>query len=211
MNAPIVMTYSNELAAKAGGGDFLTEGGAHTCVITQAKYVTAGTGSAGVEFSLETEGGQKANFINIYYAKKAVAGAAQGEAIKGGQSILHAMMGVLRLNQMTAIRGADGFVCPEFAGKKIGLFLQKKLTTKSNGNDSYGFEIIVPYNPIDLKTMREILDNKPAQTIDRISKSYKDRDERQPLKTASGSDNFGASTASSDGGGYYDNDPGFQG
>jgi len=187
MTAPaIVMTYNQDLAAKAGGGEYLQQGGAHICEITEAKYVTAGTGSSGLQFSVKTDDGLKGNYINVYYSKAPAVKGQAGEPITGGASILQAMMGVLRVERITAVKDGEGWICPEFTGKKIGLFLQKKLTTKNDGSDSYGFEIKVPFNHIDKKTMREILSNTPAQTIDRMSANYKDNDERKAQSGSAG-------------------------
>lgn len=182
MNQPMtvmtVMTYDQESAAKAGGGDFISEGGAHVCTILEAKYIEAGTGSKGIEFSVQTDDGLKGNFIKVYFAKAAAPGQPQ-EPIKGGQSLLNAMMGITQAQALTARQGQDGeYYCPELQGKKLGLFLQKVLYSKNAGGDGYKFDIVVPFNPVDRKTMREILDNKPAQTIDRMQSSYKDKDER---------------------------------
>jgi len=206
MNAPtVVLRYNEELAVKAGGGDFLSDGGAYVVYITEAKYITAKTGSSGLEFSVTTKEGLKANYISVYYAKKSDISGQPGEAIKGGLSCLNAMMGILRAAQMTAVKRGDSFFCPEFEGKTIGLFLQKKLMSKGDGSDSYGFEIKVPFNPIDKKTMREISNNQPAQTIDRMTAGYKDQDDRKSqTHSVSGNQSVGAQT-----GGFYNDDPGF--
>lgn len=198
MTAPqVVMSYNQELAAKAGGGEYLSQGGAYVVEITEAKYVTAKTGSSGLEFSVKTDDGLKANYISVYYSKAPAVKGQAGEPISGGASILQAMMGVLRVDKMTAVKSGENWVCPEFTGKKIGLFLQKKLTSKADGSDSYGFEIKVPFNPVDKKTMREILSNSPAQTVDRMTSTYKDNDER---KSTSGS--TGQAQSAGFGGGY---------
>jgi len=187
MTAPqTVMTYNQELASKAGGGEYLSQGGAYALEITEAKYVTAGTGSSGLQFSVKTDDGLKGNYINVYYAKAPAVKGQAGEPITGGASIIQAIMGVLRVDKITAAKSGDGWICPEFTGKKIGLFLQKKLTTKADGSDSYGFEIKVPFNPVDRRTMREILSNSPAQTIDRMASSYKDQDDRKPTSSVAG-------------------------
>lgn len=189
MNA--VLTYNQESAVKAGGGDYITEGGAHVVTITNAKYITSQKGTSGLEFSVATQDGLKANFINVYYAKAPASPNAQGEPVAGGVSILNAMMGILRVNAITSKQDVKEWVCPEFIGKTIGLFLQKKLFTKNDGSDGYGFEIVVPYNPVDCKTVREIVDNKPPQTIERMSNNYKDRDERKIGNGSSGQSGFG--------------------
>ncbi len=202
MSAPqVVMSYNQELAAKAGGGEYLSQGGAYALEITEAKYVTAKTGSSGLEFSIKTDDGLKANYISVYYSKAPAVKGQPGEPIAGGASILQAMMGVLRIDRITAAKDGEGWICPEFKNKKIGLFLQKKLTSKSDGSDSYGFEIKVPFSPVDKKTMREILSNSPAQTIDRMSANYKDFDERKPQQGNS------QSTQTAGFGGGYDSYP----
>ena len=181
----VVMQYSAEAAAKAGGGDYINEGGPYVGKIKEAKYVTAKTHSQGIEFSFESKDGLKANYISVYYAKAPAAQGQQGEPIKGGVSTLNAIMGVLGLKQITAIKSGDGYICPEFTEKEIGLFLQKKLMTKNDGSDSYGFEIKVPFDPRDNKTMREKLDNKSAETINRMTASYKDDDQRKQKQSGS--------------------------
>jgi len=174
-----VLTYNQELAAKAGGGDYVSQGGSYICTIKEAKYVTAGTGSKGVQFSVETNEGQKANYLNLYYAKAPVTQGQAGEPITGGMSALNAIMGVAEVRQMTAVQRGQEWFCPDLEGKVVGLFLQKKLTSKQDGSDSYGFEIKVPFCPKTRRTMREIIDNKPAQTVDRMASQYKDIDERK--------------------------------
>ena len=188
MTQPIVvLQYNQESAAKAGGGEFLSNGGAYVVEITEAKFVTAKTKSAGIEFSIKTEDGLKANYISVYYAKAPATQGGVGEAITGGQSVLNALMGILRIDKMTAVKSGESWICPELTGKKVGMFLQKKLTSKSNGDDSYGFEMSVPFNPADRKTMHEIIGNSPAQTIDRMTSTYKDKDERRAKDSSSGS------------------------
>lgn len=185
----IIMTYDQESAAKAGGGEYLSDGGPCVCTITEAKYIKANTGSDGIEFSVETVNGLKGNFVKVYYAKQ---NGQQKEPIKSGHSLLNAIMGILRIQSLTAQRGANNeYFCPELVGKKIGLFLQKVLYSKTQGGDGYKFEIAVPFNPVDRKTMREILDGKPAQTIDRMHAAYKDKDERNPVGGQPGNSGYG--------------------
>lgn len=187
----VILQYSQDSAAKAGGGEFLSQGGAYVVEITEAKFVTAKTKSAGIEFSIKTEDGLKANYISVYYAKEPKTQGGVGEPITGGQSVLNALMGILRVDRMTAVKTGDSWICPEFTSKKAGMFLQKKLTSKSSGEDSYGFELSVPFNPVDRKTMREIIGNSPAQTIDRMVASYKDKDERKAKSDTSSSGSVG--------------------
>lgn len=174
-----VLTYNQDLAAKAGGGDYVSQGGPHICTIVEAKFVTAKTGSSGVEFSVTTKDGLKANYLSVYYAKAPAAQGQTGEPISGGLSCLNAIMGIIGAKQMTAVQRGKEWFCPEFENAEIGMFLQKKLTSKQDGSDSYGFEIKVPFCPKTRRTMREIIENKPAQTIDRMEASYADINDRK--------------------------------
>ena len=175
-----VLTYNQDLAAKAGGGDYVNQGGAYVVKITEAKFITSkNTKSSGVEFSVVTKDGLKANYLTVYYAKAPAAQGQAGEPISGGLSCLNAIMGIIGAKQMTAVqRGADWF-CSEFENAEVGLFLQKKLTSKGDGSDSYGFEIKVPFCPKTRRTMREIIESKQPQTIDRMEASYSDINERK--------------------------------
>ena len=62
-----VFTMNEEMAKNAGVSDFVVNGGAYDCTILAAKYIKAGTGSDGIEFSVITEGDLKANFLNVYF------------------------------------------------------------------------------------------------------------------------------------------------
>ena len=182
-----VLTYNQDLAAKAGGGDYVSQGGAYVVKITEAKFITSkNTKSSGVEFSVVTKDGLKANYLSVYYAKAAPAQGKAGEPISGGLSCLNAIMGIIGAKQMTAVqRGADWF-CSEFENAEVGLFLQKKLTSKSDGSDSYSFEIKVPFCPKTRRTMREIIEAKQPQTIDRMEASYADINERKAVSAQAG-------------------------
>ena len=175
------MKYDEETGKKAGGSDALSEGGAHICTITSAVCSLAKTGTHSIEFEVATDGGQKARYLNVYYMK------ADKSPIAGGQSMLNALMGLVGVPQLSyaqANREGKGInYIPELEGKKVGLFLQKRLYTKDNQSEGYSFEIKVPFNPVDRKTLREALDNKPAQTIDRMANSYADKDDRKPVQS----------------------------
>lgn len=191
-----VLTYNQELAAKAGGGDYVNQGGAYVLKITEAKFISSkNTKSSGVEFSVLTKDGLKANYLTVYYAKAPAAQGQAGEPISGGLSCLNAIMGIIGAKQMTAVQRGTEWFCSEFEGADVGMFLQKKLTSKSDGSDSYGFEIKVPFCPKTRRTMREIIDSKTAQTIDRMEASYADINERKG-GTAGNSQSSGASQGS---------------
>src|SRR5690606_1770772 len=187
-----ILSYNQESAVKAGGGEYINEGGAYVVTITEAKYEKAKTGTDGLEFSVVTEDGMKANYLRVYFAKKSTEEGRQGEPIKGGVSILNAMMGILGAQGMTAVKRGDVYVCPEFEGKKIGLFLQKSIYTKSDGSEGYKFEISVPFHPADKRTVREIVEGRSASTVDKMASSYKDKVEK-PQNSSQGNSGYGYS------------------
>lgn len=173
MNQPQnILTYNEESGVKAGGGEYVSEGGPYVCKITEAKYVKAKTGSAGIEFSIVAKEGLKCNYLTVYYAKE------DGTVITGGSSVINAFMGLLGLKGITSAKKSDAWHCPEFEGKTIGLFLSKRLYTKNQGGDGYEFSIRAPFNPMTSQTLKEAVANQPAQAIERWQASYVDRDER---------------------------------
>lgn len=198
-----ILTYNQESAVKAGGSDHVSDGGAYVVTITEAKYEKSAQKKTDcLVFSVKTDEGMTAQYLRVFFAKAPTVDGQPGEPIKSGVSMLNAMMGLSRVTAMTAVnRGDKGWHCPELEGKKMGMFLQKVIYSKNDGSQGYKFEIVVPYNPVDKKTMREIVENKPAQTIDRMLASYKDKVEASNNASAT------ASTGSTGVTGYAD-DPG---
>ena len=173
MNNQFAVPFNAEAATKAGGSDSLSEGGAYAVTIVSAKYITAKTGSRGMEFEIKTDAGQGAKFITIYYQK------ADNTTISGGYSTLCGMMFFLGLPGLTMQNaGADSFA-PELAGKRIGMFLQKVLYSKNDGGEGYKFELRAPFSPDGNHTVREAEGNTEAKTINNWSMSYVDKDERR--------------------------------
>lgn len=174
--------YNQELGVKAGGGESITDGGAYIFNISSALYDKAGTGTHGIDLSVVSDQGLKARFIKIYYAK------ADNTAITGGQSMLNAFMGLLKIDALSftakTLDGAQVNCVPELEGKTIGLFLQKKLFIKKDGSEGYSFEIKAPFDPATGKTLREIVENKEPKTIERLTNSYADKDERKAVSSS---------------------------
>lgn len=172
MTNQFAVQYNPEAALKAGGGDYIQDGGAYVVDIVSAKYITAGTGSKGLEFEVKNVAGQSAKFIKAYYEK------IDGSQIPSGYSTLCGIMHFLKLNGLTVQNiGADS-IAPELTGKRVGLFLQKNLYTNKNNIDGYSFDIKAPYNPASMNTVREEQEQKPATAVSNWSNSYKDNDKR---------------------------------
>tara|TARA_R110000851_G_scaffold88070_2_gene192178 strand:+ start:1448 stop:2038 length:591 start_codon:yes stop_codon:yes gene_type:complete len=189
MTNQFAVPFDQNAALKAGGSDFLQEGGAHTVTIISAKYIVAKKGSHGMEFEIKTDSGQSAKFINIYYKK------ADGSIINGGYSTLCGIMFFLGLQGLSMQNaGADSFA-PELAGQKVGLFLQKVLYTKNGGGDGYKFDIRAPYKFDTLHTVREAQENKQPTAIQNWINSYQDKDERTAQQSQAPSNSFDQSGA----------------
>jgi hypothetical protein len=198
MNNQFAVPFNQEAAMKAGGSDSLQEGGAYGVTIVSAKYISAKTGSQGMEFEVVTDSGQKAKFITIYYKK------ADGSIINGGYSTLCGIMFFLGLQGLSMKNaGADSFA-PELAGAKVGMFLQKVLYTKGDGGEGYKFDIRAPFKADTLHTAREAQENKQPSAIQNWINSYQDKDDRKPMSQPASTGGFGAPVNQFDQSGGFD-------
>ena len=163
---------------KAGGTALET--GAYEGHIKEAIWgASAAKGTKFLELSFETSSGNEVNFMRLYYQK------ATGEEVKGGASMINAIMGLTRTQSLTEKQvGIDQQTntpivsAPELIGKDIGLLLQKVLYTKNDGTEGYKFEIRLPYNPKTRQTLKEMVANSEPKTLDILINSTKDKDER---------------------------------
>ena len=175
MNQPF-FTYDQESGEKAGVSSF--EGGAYVGMFTEAKYKKANSGSHGLEFTFETPDGSTFNYLTIYFAK------ANNDPIKMGQNVLNALMGLMNVRALNWTQKDGENYCEELADKPIGLFLQKVLYTKNDGDDGYRFEIKMPFDVKTRQTLKEMVGNIEAKTINSLSESYQDKDERGQNQTS---------------------------
>lgn len=168
------MTFEKESALKAGGGDFITETGCYVGRI-QAKAITANSGALGVEFSIKTDEGLSGNFIKIYFQK------ADGTRINGGFNLLQGLMGILKIRELATPgpdQNGDHFL-KEFHDQRVCFALQKRLYTKNDGSDGFGFELRAVAEADSLKTFRELSSGAEATKIKNLDESMTDIDERQ--------------------------------
>ena len=172
-----IFTYNQESGVNAGAAQYISDTGAYKGEITKAEYVTSSNkGTKGIEFTFTSDDGLKANYLSAWYQK------ADGSQIKMGTDLINAMMGCCQLQSLTSqqVNGQNGveYLAPEFNGKKIGLFLQKTLKSKQDGSDTYSFDIKIPFVHISGKTLKEQISNVDATTVSSMSKTMKDKDER---------------------------------
>ncbi|MBD1229470.1 DUF669 domain-containing protein [Xenorhabdus griffiniae] len=170
----VIFTYNQETAMSAGQGGFINESGAYVITISEAKITKSQHGAEFIEFSGEADDGRKVSYLSICCKKK------DGSANQFGQSMVQAIMGCCGVRQVTShMISASHVITPEFAGKRVGLVLQKILRTKNNGDDTYGMDIRIPFYPDTRQTIAEKVEGKTATTIDKMVANLKDKDERK--------------------------------
>ena len=122
----VIFTYNEEAALTAGMGGFINESGAYVITITEAALTASQGGAKAIEFSGESDDGRKVQYLSVYVSKK------DGSANTFGVKMIHAIMGCAGVKQLTnQMKAVNQYVAPEFAGKKVGLVLQKVLRSKN--------------------------------------------------------------------------------
>lgn len=169
-----IFTYNQDSALKAGVSDFINESGAYAGKIPSAKWThgSSGSKSAALELSLDTPDG-KANYLSIWYKKK------DGTDSPSGIAMINAIMGITRVAQLGYVQSGDEFICPELQGKDIGFVLQKVLKSKTSGEDTYSFEIKMPFHHQTRQTLNELVAKSQPLTVDAMLSTLKDKDDRK--------------------------------
>lgn len=170
----VIFQYDQESAITSGASNYITEGGAYAGTIVEAKYVFGKVPkqSAGLEFTLSTDQGE-ARYLSVWYQK------ADGSVNQYGYALIQSMMGLCKLNTLSQQQKGEYSIAPEFTGKQIGLLLQKILTSKMDGADSYRFEIKLAFLPQTRQTLKEALGREPAVVVDQWAASLAVKDERK--------------------------------
>ena len=173
MNQPISFTWnqqSAEAALKAGSSAGISETGAYEGLITSAVYEFGkdGSQSQALVLSLDADG-QKANFLRINFLGR-------DGSQTFGMGLIAAIMWAAQVKDAQAQQG-----------KRVGLFLQKILTTKQDGSgDSYKFEVRHVFQPGSRLTYKEFTDKTPAEAIATLERTMKDKDDRKPHDSSRG-------------------------
>ena len=170
----VIFQYDQESALTSGASNYITEGGPYIGSISEAKYVFGKNGkqSAGLEFTLSTDSGE-AKYLSVWYQK------ADGAVNQYGYALIQSMMGLCKLSTLTQQAKGDYSIAPEFTGKQIGLLLQKILTSKQDGSDSYKMEIKLAFLPQTRQTLKEAIGREPAVVVDQWAASLTVKDERK--------------------------------
>ncbi|EOC6207617.1 hypothetical protein ACI5J7_000227 [Citrobacter freundii] len=206
MNQPISFTWDQQSAAaalKAGSAAGISETGAYEGDITSAVYEFGkdGSQSQALVLSLDADG-QKANFLRINFLGR-------DGSQTFGMGLIAAIMWVAQVKNAQAQQrqGQNGheWCLPALEGKRVGLFLQKLLTTKQDGSDGYKFEVRHVFQPGSRLTYKEFTEKTPAEAIAALERTMKDKDDRKPHDSSRGG--WGATSNNNGGWGNNQNDP----
>ena len=170
--------------AKEGSGrvsNRINETGAYVGMITVAEDVTAETGSKGIELTFKTNEGLEAKYLTLWTVNK------DGKAIFGEKQ-LHALMTCLKIKTISAVPcviqkydmdmkkeiDVQAMIYPELMNKPVGLVLQLE---EYNGRNGVAEKMVyfTAYDAATRKLAAEILDQKPAEALDKTLKSLKDK------------------------------------
>jgi hypothetical protein len=179
-------TYNLDAAkAKEGSGrvsNRINETGAYVGVIAVAKDVTAGTGSKGIELSFKTPEGLEASYLRLWTQNK------DSEPIFGEKQ-LHALMTCLKVKTISAVERVitefdpdlkkdvqkPAMVYLELMNKPVGIVLQLEEYENRNGEIKEKMSYFTSFEASTRKLAAEILDQKPAELLDKILKGLKDK------------------------------------
>ncbi|MFT0140736.1 hypothetical protein ACEK07_45925 [Alcanivoracaceae bacterium MT1] len=115
----------------SGGGEYITESCVVRGLIQEAKWVKANSGALGLEISFESESGQKANYLTIYYQKK------DGQKNEVGYGQINQIMGCTGVRSLS---NQNNYAI-ELNCKPIAFALERENYRKNDGNDGFRFQI----------------------------------------------------------------------
>ncbi|HYC01594.1 MAG TPA: hypothetical protein VEC57_20855 [Candidatus Limnocylindrales bacterium] len=134
---------ANEARKADNFSSVIRDTGKYICTITRAQKLLSKRGTEGVGFSVKTEDGATANYLDVYTvnaAGKALMGNSIVNAILCCAKVREAVEGPIEFdvwdnNERRMVKAsAEGY--PALMGKKIGLVLQRELSTRDdNGED----------------------------------------------------------------------------
>lgn len=165
-----IFTYNQDLATQINGAGGGYHSGGYDLKIARAQMKNEGKH---IEFDFEAREGQKFNYVSINIVRN------DGQPNEFGQKMVNAIMGCVGTNQLT--RDQNGNI-PELFGKYIKGVLQRIDYTKQSGanigQDGFKFEFKLPASIKDGRTVKEIVENKPAEAFQKYADSIEDKDER---------------------------------
>lgn len=185
MNAPVNSYSLNaDNARQVGANSFIDQKGAYVGFFTRAERVISDKGTQGIEFDFKSRDGATANYLTVWtqngegkelYGRKIVDGILTSLGLR---SISTADATVKRYNHETRKEeNARAVVFPELMGKAIGVVLVRE-EYEGQGGRKWKNLLACPYEAATGRLPIERLDNKPAEGLERILATLRDR----PLK-----------------------------
>lgn len=183
---------------------YINETGSYIGHFAEAEVVTYPTGTVGITFAFESDCGKSSNYLNIFVTGK------DGKDLPG-MDRLHAIQACMDVKKVegeeqTIMKYSKkagkqvptkAEIIPALCGKKIGLVLQKELSTYNRKDQ----EKMVLYNVFDASTKQtaeEKLKDDPAKNIEIMLKTLTDYDKRDKNSNSGGNEAKQASSAESD-------------
>lgn len=169
-----------EQARQANTNNRITETGRYVGRFTKAESVTSKQGTEGIEFSFESNEGQTVDYLTLWTINK------DGKEIFG-LKMVNAIMTCLRVKTMSEQQAmiekfengskqkVSATVFPELMNKPIGVLLQREEYEKKDGSVGSKMNIYACFDAASNKTAAEILDNAPAEQLDKIAGALRDK------------------------------------
>lgn len=193
MTAPAFNLDPNSAKKGSGSAGGIDETGEYTGNITLAMHIEADSGASGIQFSFESDTGQKSNYINVYTHGK------DGNPIFGLDTV-NALMTCLKLRgikpekrdveirdfQSGQSKKESCDVYPELMNKPVGLILRKEWYVNTGGEDKFRMALFAPFEASTGKLAVEVLDDRPAEGKDKIVSSLKDKGAPRQQKPTGG-------------------------
>lgn len=176
-----VFSYNEEqaVAADSGGGEYITKSCVTRGFIEQAKWVEAQSGARGLEITFESEEGQKANYLTLYYQKR------DGTANEIGQQQIQSMMGCTGVKELSQAPGKDGMIAPELTRKPIQIALERENYIKNNGDEGFRFQIKCFMSARSGLTIAEHKAGRQAESAGYWAKRFAENPDGKPAKQQS--------------------------
>lgn len=179
---------NTENAKQVGQPGRIQERGAYTGVFTRAEAIVSREGTQGIEFAFKSDDGQTADYLTLYTINK------DGKEIYG-RKVLDAIMTCMKVRDISAQRATvqkydhtagrevpcDALIFSSLMNKPIGLMMVREEYEKNDGTTGWKMTIVSPYEASTHKMAREVLEQKPAESFEKILVTLADR----PLKRKS--------------------------
>ncbi len=177
------LTFSEEeMNGADDAANRMTESGAYVGTFTQAFELVKDSGSKGISFTFQDKAGGQSRFDVYTWSGK------DGGRKIFGASLIQAALYLLGLRSAPGVEGTiqsfgetkEAVTYPALCGKPIGVVLQKELTSKQDGSDTFRMNLVGFYDPRTSLTATEKKEgaSKPEK-LEKMLKGLKTKDSRK--------------------------------